>query len=62
MKVASLNKLKLTKRAVENAAVHPTQRTFLWDTEITGFCLRVYPTGRKVYYFQYRNPFNVTRK
>jgi hypothetical protein len=26
----------------------------LWDTELTGFCLRAYASGRKVYALKYR--------
>lgn len=44
-------KAKLTKRAVDAAAVpakgEPDAR--VWDTELKGFFLRVYSTGRKVY-------------
>ncbi|MBN9413110.1 MAG: tyrosine-type recombinase/integrase [Candidatus Paracaedimonas acanthamoebae] len=58
----SINKIKLTKRAVETAAPHPTKRLFLWDTEVTGFNLRIYPTGRKTYFLQYRNEFHKTHK
>lgn len=43
----------ITKRAVD--AAKPTERdTFIWDDEISGFGLKVTPTGRKVYVFQYR--------
>ncbi|AIL12651.1 hypothetical protein IM40_02520 [Candidatus Paracaedimonas acanthamoebae] len=58
----SINKIKLTKRAVEAATAHSTKRLFVWDTEITGFNLRIYPTGRKTYFFQYRNEFHKTHK
>jgi integrase len=56
------NKCKLTKRAVESAAPDPTKRTFLWDTKVTGFCVRIYPTGKKTYFLQYRNKDHVTKK
>lgn len=56
------NKVKLTKRLVDSITPDKTKRVFVWDTEIIGFCLRVYPTGRKVYYLQYRNQDNVTHK
>lgn len=59
---AQTNKCKLTKRVVENAAPDPTKRTFLWDTEVTGFSVRIYPTGKKTYFLQYRNNDNVTKK
>ncbi|ESQ82619.1 Arm DNA-binding domain-containing protein [Asticcacaulis benevestitus] len=39
---------KLTKRAVESAAVQ--DKTYcLWDDELRGFGLRIWPTGHKVY-------------
>ncbi len=56
------NKCKLTKRVVESAKPDPTKRTFLWDTDITGFSVRIYPTGKKTYFLQYRNNDNVTKK
>ena len=46
-------KSKLTKRTVD--AAKPESKEFvLWDAEITGFGLRVQPTGRKVYLLKYR--------
>ncbi len=56
------NKSKLTKRAVEALELDPTKRVVIWDTEVTGFCVRVYPTGRKTYFLQYRNQKNETHK
>lgn len=46
-------KAKLTKRTID--ATKPEPKEFvLWDAEITGFGLRVQPTGRKVYLLKYR--------
>ncbi|MBT9444546.1 MAG: tyrosine-type recombinase/integrase [Hyphomonadaceae bacterium] len=46
--------LKLTKRSVE--AITPTAaEVYVWDTELSGFAVRVYPTGRKAFIAQYRN-------
>jgi integrase len=43
----------ITKRVVDGA--HPASTdTYLWDTELSGFGLKVTPTGRKVYLVQYR--------
>lgn len=56
------NKVKLTKRIVEGARSDSEARLSLWDRDISGFHLRIYPTGRKVYYFQYRNSYKATRK
>jgi len=47
-------KTKLTKRAVDAAALPASGETRLWDQDLTGFCLRVYPSGRKVYAVKYR--------
>lgn len=46
-------KSKLTKRTVD--AAKPTERNLLlWDTDISGFGLKVSPAGRKSYIYQYR--------
>ena len=46
-------KAKITKRAVD--AVRPNKRdTFIWDTEIAGFGLKVTPAGNRIYVVQYR--------
>jgi integrase len=58
----SINKVKLTKRVVDSAVPDPIKRVFLWDTEITGFGLRLYPSGQRSYYLQYRNQYDQTRK
>ena len=56
------NKYKLTKRLVESLEPDPIKRIVVWDTEVTGFCVRVYPTGRKTYFLQFRNKRNETHK
>ena len=56
------NRTKLTKRVVESTPANSSQQTFLWDTEIKGFGVRVYTTGRKMYFLQYRNQYNTTKK
>jgi integrase len=44
---------RITKRAVD--AARPASRdTYLWDDGLSGFGLKVTPTGRKVYLVQYR--------
>src|SRR5262245_54724560 len=46
-------RVKITKRHVD--ATQPRERdTFLWDTDVKGFGLKVTPNGRKVYVLQYR--------
>ena len=44
----------LSNRAVGNLEVH--KDTVFWDRELTGFGVRVYPTGSKVYIAQARGP------
>jgi len=56
-----VNRLKLTKRIIEASSPSSLKRVLIWDTEITGFCVRIYPTGRKVYFFQYRNLYKETK-
>lgn len=47
---------KLTKRAVDQAvAPAGTSQAFIWDTEVSGFGLRITRAGSKSYIFQYRN-------
>ncbi len=46
---------KLTKRAIDLARYErETGAHYLWDTEIAGFGLRVYPSGRKSFMVTYR--------
>ena len=42
-------KAKITKRTVDAASPPADGETWLWDTDLKGFFLRVYATGRKVY-------------
>ncbi len=58
----SPQKYKFTKRMIEALEPDSTKRIVIWDTEVTGFCVRVYPTGRKTYFLQYRNQKNETHK
>lgn len=46
---------KLTKRAVDALTPGP-ERTFLWDDLLTGFGLKVFPTGVKSYVLRFRTP------
>ncbi|MBM3468010.1 MAG: site-specific integrase [Alphaproteobacteria bacterium] len=54
--------MKLTKKYVESIKPHKTDELLIWDCEIKGFGLRVYPTGRRTYFVQYRNEFQRTRR
>jgi hypothetical protein len=45
---------KFTKRLVDRAEPKATAN-FVWCEELTDFGLRVHPSGKKVYYTDYRN-------
>lgn len=47
------SKVRITKRAVDACEVKD-KPYFVWDDEITGFGVKINPTGRKTYVFQYR--------
>lgn len=46
--------MKLTKRIVQNIESDPHKNVHIWDDDISGFCIRVYPTGTKAFYLKYR--------
>ncbi|NSX56327.1 site-specific integrase [Parasulfitobacter algicola] len=52
---------KLTKRLVDSLTPELKER-IIWDDELGGFGLRIYPTGRKVYIVQYRANGRTRRK
>lgn len=52
---------KLTKTAVDTARTGDNQQ-FVWDTEIKGFGLKIFPTGAKTFVYQYRNAEGVSRR
>ena len=45
---------KISKRTVDAVKPPADGRTHLWDTDVKGFFLRVYPGGRRVYALKYR--------
>jgi integrase len=45
---------KLTKAVVDRARKPKTGQTFLWDTDVRGFGLRILPSGSKTFWYQYR--------
>lgn len=52
---------RLSKRTVD--ALSPGDKDyFVWDSDMAGFGLRVWPTGRKVYLIQYRDAGGRTRR
>lgn len=48
-----MNPTKLSKQVVD-AASKADRDQFLWDSEVTGFGLKITPAGRKIYICQYR--------
>jgi hypothetical protein len=42
-------KSRITKRTVDAATIPSDGETWLWDTGLKGFFLRIYASGRKVY-------------
>lgn len=52
---------KLTKTTVDDARPSDKER-FIWDSELKGFGLKVFPTGVKSFVFQYRSPEGRTRR
>jgi len=53
---------KLTKRTVDSVPLPKTGETFVWDSQLAGFGLRVRPSGRKSYVLQYRNAYGRSRR
>lgn len=52
---------KLTKTTVDAEQPGDKER-FIWDVELKGFGLKVFPTGKKSFVFQYRTPEGRTRR
>lgn len=52
---------KLTKRIVDAATPHET-KYFVWCSELPGFGVRVFPSGRRVYYADYRTKTGTRRR
>lgn len=52
---------KLTKTTVEREQPSDKER-FLWDTELKGFGLKVFPSGAKSFVFQYRTAEGQTKR
>jgi len=46
---------KITKRTVD-AAKHGKRDSFIWDTDVKGFGLKMTPAGKKIFIFQFRKP------
>ena len=53
---------KLTKKYVESIKPDPNKPIKSWDSELKGFGLITYPSGRKTYCLQYRNSERVKKR
>lgn len=53
--------MKLNKRTVDGLETSSSEY-FVWDTELPGFGIRVFPSGRKTYMIQYRDVGRRTRR
>lgn len=52
---------KLTKTSVEKEQRGTVQR-FVWDTDLKGFGVKIFPSGAKSFVFQYRTPEGQSRR
>lgn len=52
---------KLTKGFVDKQQPGPSQR-FVWDSEVKGFGLKIFPSGAKTFVFQYRTQEGRTKR
>jgi integrase len=52
----------LTKQVVEKTAPEPGRDLFMWDSKVHGFGVRVYPSGKRMYVFQYRSKAGKQRR
>lgn len=48
------NKLKFSKKVIENLSTPTDKALVYWDTSLTGFGVRVMPTGKKTFFYQGR--------
>jgi integrase len=55
--------LRLTKRIIESTPIPDRGETVLWDSDLRGFGVRIYASGRRVFVLQYQTPdTSTTRK
>ncbi|WP_297844629.1 site-specific integrase [uncultured Roseibium sp.] len=53
---------KITKRLVDQIPAPEKDQSFVWDTDVKGFGLRITATGAKAYVFQYKNQSGRNRR
>jgi hypothetical protein len=58
----SIEAMKLTKRIIDTVEPTPTHDVCVWDDEVSGFGLRIKPSGVRSFIVQYRNNSNVSRR
>ena len=53
---------KITKSAVDALAPDPARETYLWDSALAGFGVRMMPNGKASFILKYRTRTGVSRK
>ena len=53
---------KITKTAIDAMTPDPSRETYLWDSGLTGFGVRMMPTGKASFILKYRTRTGVSRK
>lgn len=53
--------MKITKQTIKDIGI-PERETWIWDSTLPGFGLRVWPSGRAVYVLRYRTSAGTQRK
>jgi hypothetical protein len=54
--------MKITKKTVDAARPNGERDAIYWDDEVRRFGLRVWPSGVKTYFIQYRNAQGRSRR
>jgi integrase len=54
--------MKLTKRNIDDLAPLPSRDLYVWDDDVSGFGLRVKPSGVRSFMLQYRNASGISRR
>jgi integrase len=53
---------RLNKTIVDRALAKPGEKYFIWCSELPGFGVRIFPSGKRVYYADYRNGAGIRRR